>query len=98
MELLQVSVFIKGVCHPVYCKHLYGLPSSDLNVRKFNSGVCLVDKESVSTHSHIEIIVVLNYDVFATFQASVNFCNFKPGFPVSYTHLRAHETDSYLVC
>ena len=21
-----------------------------------------------------------------------------PAFPVSYTHLRAHETDSYLVC
>src|SRR5665647_3835081 len=25
-------------------------------------------------------------------------CNMQPLTPVSYTHLRAHETDSYLVC
>ena len=24
--------------------------------------------------------------------------NLRPLYPVSYTHLRAHETDSYLVC
>ena len=36
-----------------------------------------------------------SYSTIASLNAALNLINYDP---VSYTHLRAHETDSYLVC
>src|SRR5665647_1336666 len=56
---------------------------------------------------HFDVDVSATYKVTNALQAGVNLMNlagtelyadaYVPG-PVSYTHLRAHETDSYLVC
>src|SRR5680860_982431 len=54
--------------------------------------------ESVKQHSPSVVILDVKLPDMDGLLVLEKMTKAVPGLPVSYTHLRAHETDSYLVC
>ena len=101
-DLAIGSRYIKGVnvvnwpmgrvlmsyCASMYVRLITGIPIYDTT-----AGFKCYHK-SVLQAIDLNALQFLGY----AFQIEMKFNAWKRGFPVSYTHLRAHETDSYLVC
>src|SRR5665647_2422810 len=73
--------------------HSFTLTSDHNALSSLNSfRASISTRWSVKQNNFYLLVLIVPFDVFRNDDESVCFS------PVSYTHLRAHETDSYLVC